>query len=72
MPNVLSFIYGHFFSDFQAPDVDLSGKVAIVTGSNVGEYLELCRQTVRHSDTFFIKVLDTRVRSTLLGMAFLT
>lgn len=34
---MFGFIWGHFFSDFQAPDVDLTGKRAIVTGSNVGK-----------------------------------
>lgn len=33
---MFGFIWRHFFSDFQAPDVDLTGKTAIVTGSNVG------------------------------------
>ena len=40
-----AYLYQHFFAkDFQAPTVDLTGKVAIVTGSNAGEWEVPCAE----------------------------
>lgn len=38
----MAFLYRHFCQwNFDAPNVDLTGKVAIVTGSNAGNFVKL-------------------------------